>query len=64
MLRWRGEQPIEGTEITPQVLTAYFSIPIYRYLKDTRSVIDETTNEVKGTCRLQPYKSYFAFEIR
>lgn len=26
--------------------------------------LDETTNEVKGTCRLQPYKSYFTFEIR
>ena len=26
--------------------------------------IDEKTNEVKGKCKLQPYKSYFAFEIR
>ena len=25
---------------------------------------DETTDEVKGKCRLKPYKSYFAFEIR
>ena len=25
---------------------------------------DEDTNEVKGKCKLQPYKSYFAFEIR
>ena len=25
---------------------------------------DETTNEVKGKCKLKPYKSYFAFEIR
>lgn len=25
---------------------------------------DENTNEVKGKCKLQPYKSYFAFEIR
>ena len=25
---------------------------------------DEETNEVKGKCKLQPYKSYFAFEIR
>lgn len=25
---------------------------------------DEKTNEVKGKCRLKPYKSYFAFEIR
>ncbi len=26
--------------------------------------MDEKTNEVKGKCKLQPYKSYFAFEIR
>lgn len=25
---------------------------------------DETTNEVKGKCKLKPYKSYFAFEIK
>ncbi len=25
---------------------------------------DEKTNEVKGKCRLEPYKSYFVFEIR
>jgi len=25
---------------------------------------DERTNEVKGKCKLKPYKSYFAFEIR
>ncbi len=25
---------------------------------------DENTNEVKGKCKLQPYKSYFVFEIR
>ena len=25
---------------------------------------DEITNEVKGKCKLKPYKSYFAFEIR
>ena len=25
---------------------------------------DEETNEIKGRCRLRPYKSYFAFEIR
>ena len=24
---------------------------------------DETANEVKGKCKLKPYKSYFAFEI-
>ena len=53
-LRWRGEQPVEGTEITPQVLTAYLSIPIYRYLQDTRSVIDETTNEEIAELIIQP----------
>ena len=26
--------------------------------------IDEATNEVKGKCKLKPYKSYFAFEIK
>ena len=25
---------------------------------------DEETNEVKGKCKLKPYKSYFTFEIR
>ena len=25
---------------------------------------DEETNEVKGKCKLKPYKSYFAYEIR
>ena len=25
---------------------------------------DEKTNEVEGKCKLKPYKSYFAFEIR
>ena len=25
---------------------------------------DEKTNEVKGKCKLMPYKSYFAFEVR
>ncbi len=26
--------------------------------------LDENTNEVKGKCKLKPYKSYFSFEIR
>ena len=26
--------------------------------------IDKDTNEVKGKCKLKPYKSYFTFEIR
>jgi hypothetical protein len=25
---------------------------------------DEKTNEVKGKCKLKPFKNYFAFEIR
>ena len=29
-----------------------------------RLYFDEETNEVKGKCKLKPYKSYFAFEIR
>lgn len=26
--------------------------------------MDKETNEVKGKCKLQPYKSYFSFEVR
>ena len=26
--------------------------------------LDERTNEVKGKCKLKPFKSYFAFEIK
>ena len=26
--------------------------------------MDKKTNEVKGKCKLKPYKSYFSFEIR
>lgn len=26
--------------------------------------MDESTNEIKGKCKLRPYKSYFAFEVR
>lgn len=29
-----------------------------------RLYFDEKTNEVKGKCKLKPYKSYFAFEVR
>lgn len=29
-----------------------------------RLYFDEETNEVRGKCKLKPYKSYFAFEIR
>lgn len=29
-----------------------------------RLYFDEKTNEVKGKCKIKPYKSYFAFEIR
>ena len=25
---------------------------------------DEETNEVKGKCKLKPFKNYFAFEIK
>ena len=30
----------------------------------TTLYFDEETNEVKGKCKLKPYKSYFAFEVR
>lgn len=26
--------------------------------------LDKETNEVRGKCKLKPYKSYFAFEVR
>ena len=26
--------------------------------------IDKDTNEVRGKCKLKPYKSYFVFEVR
>ena len=29
-----------------------------------RLYFDETENKVKGRCKLKPYKSYFAFEVR
>ena len=29
-----------------------------------RLYIDNQTNEIKGKCKLKPYKSYFTFEIR
>lgn len=29
-----------------------------------RLYFDETENKVKGKCKLKPYKSYFAFEVR
>ncbi len=29
-----------------------------------RLYFDEKSNEVKGKCKIKPYKSYFAFEIR
>ena len=25
---------------------------------------DEETNEVRGKCKLKPFKNYFAFEVR
>ena len=33
-------------------------------LENLTLYFDEKTNEVKGKCKLKPYKSYFAFEIR
>lgn len=29
-----------------------------------RLYLDEKTNEVKGKCKLKPYKSYFTFEVK
>ena len=60
----------EDTEVKDFTYTPNLKRPITIIDLDTVEEVkpilyfDETTNEVKGKCKLKPYKSYFAFEIR
>ena len=70
--------PIKFTTIYNEKETEYKEVQYTPNLKRPISIIDpetteeikpvlyfdEKTNEVKGKCKLKPYKSYFAFEIR
>ena len=70
--------PIKFTTIYNEKETEYKEVQYTPNLKRPISIIDpetteevkpvlyfdEQTNEVKGKCKLKPYKSYFAFEIR
>ena len=59
------EQPEEEVEYTPN-LKRPISIIDPETAEEIKPILyfDERTNEVKGKCKLKPYKSYFAFEIR
>ena len=39
---------------------------IEEYIEEVKPILyfDETTNEVKGKCKLKAHRNYFAFEIR
>lgn len=60
----------EKTEYKEFMYTPNFKRPISIIDPETTEEVkpvlyfDEKTNEVKGKCKLKPYKSYFAFEIR
>ena len=60
----------EETEYTDVEYTPNLKRPISIIDPETTEEIkpilyfDEKTNEVKGKCKLKPYKSYFVFEIR
>ena len=60
----------EETEYAEVVYTPNLKRPISIIDPETTEEIkpvlyfDEKTNEVKGKCKLKPYKSYFAFEIK
>ena len=62
-----SEEPMEYKEFqyTPN-LKRPISIIDPETTEEIKPVLyfDEKTNEVKGKCKLKPYKSYFAFEIR
>ncbi len=59
----------EKTEYKEFMYTPNFKRPISIIDPETTEEVkpvlyfDEKTNEVKGKCKLKPYKSYFAFEI-
>lgn len=70
--------PIKFTTIYNDKETEYKEVQYTPNLKRPISIIDpetteevkpilyfdEKTNEVKGKCKLKPFKSYFAFEVR
>ena len=62
-----SEEPMEYKEFqyTPN-LKRPISIIDPETTEEVKPVLyfDEKTDEVKGKCKLKPYKSYFAFEIR
>ena len=59
------EQEYKDVDYTPN-LKRSISIIDPETTEEIKPVLyfDEKTNEVKGKCKLKPYKSYFAFEIR
>ena len=61
-----SEEPTEIKEVqyTPNLKRAITIIdPETAEEVKPKLYFDEETNEVKGKCKLKPYKSYFAFEI-
>ena len=70
--------PIKFTTLYNEKETEYKEVQYTPNLKRPISIIDpetteelkpvlyfdEETNEVKGKCKLKPFKSYFAFEVR
>ena len=70
--------PFKFTTLYPEKEGEYVDVNYTPNLKRPISIIDpetteeikpnlyfdEKTNEVKGKCKLKPYKSYFVFEIR
>ena len=62
-----AEEPVEYKEFqyTPN-LKRQISIIDPETTEEIKPILyfDEKTNEVKGKCKLKPYKSYFAFEVR
>lgn len=65
--KFYSEEPTEIKEVqyTPNLKRAITVIDpeTAEEIKPTL-YFDEKTNEVKGKCKLKPYKSYFAFELR
>jgi hypothetical protein len=75
---WKNPMPIKFTTIYNEEETEYKDVEYTPNLKRPISIIDpetaeevkpvlyfdEKTNEVKGKCKLKPFKNYFAFEIR
>ena len=59
------EQEYKDVEYTPN-LKRPISIIDPETTEEIKPILyfDEKTNEVKGKCKLRPYKSYFVFEIR